>query len=111
MDKPSLSAQTSIDLLLISIFEIVRYSVQKKRYECALIVQEQMSKVRQAAFCANANECAVVTRQLQLYKTKLKLLELEIEKYPEDTREVWKPLVNELNNKINVTRQIRLKLS
>ena len=107
MYKPSMVSPTSVDLLSSSISNLVRYSVQKKRYECELIVREQMRKVREAIFWTSANECTVITRNLQRYKTKLKVLELEIEQYPEDIRDVWSKLVNELKNKINMTRQTR----
>ncbi len=108
-NKSSTTSQASIEILLSSISDVVRYSVQKKRYECALIVQEQMRKVRETTFRANANECTEITLQLQMLKTKLEILELEIEKYPEDTRDVWQPLINELNSKIGMMRQLRSK--
>lgn len=107
MKKPAVVSPTSIDLLLSSISDVVRYSIQKKRYECEQIVLEQMRKVREAVFSTEADESAVITRELQRYKTKLEVLELEIEQYPEDTRDAWQPLIDQLELKITMTRQKR----
>ena len=73
MNKAITTSQTSLDLFFSSVTDIVRFSVQKKRYECAVIVREEMKKVREGIFRANANECAMITRHLNRYKTKLKI--------------------------------------
>ena len=90
--------------LLENITEIVRYNVQKSRYECALALQEQMRKLRETNFQAEAKTCLALTTMLAKCKAKMKCLETIIATYPSDIRDVWSPLVNELQAKINDLR-------
>ena len=101
------SSQTLMDLLVSSVADIVRYSVKMKRHECEVLVREKLNEVRTAEFNAAAGECALVTRQLNLYKTKLNLLEMQIAEYPDDLKEICRPLIDELKNKILACRVAR----
>ena len=107
MKKNFPSSNTLMDLMITSVKDVIQYAVQKKRYECELIVREKLAEIRDAKFISSATECADVTRQLNLYKTKLELLELQIAEYPDDFKEICRPLIDELKNKIFACRIIR----
>ena len=94
------TASSSIEALLGSITDIVRYNVQKTRYECSLALQEQLRKLREADFQAEARENMELTILLAKCKAKLKCILTEIAAYPNITRDVWNPLIEELQARI-----------
>ena len=110
MKKNIPSSNTLMDLMITSVTDGIQYAVQKKRYECELIIREKLAEVRDAKFLSSAKECADVTRQLNKLKIKLEILELQIAEYPDDFKEIFRPLIDELKNKIFSCR-IRRKTS
>ncbi len=108
MSKASLvTSESSMELLVDSVTEIVKYSEQKTRYECAQIVRAKLRELRVVDFDNRALEAAHATVLLHRLTMKLQCLEIEIGSCPTDLREVWQPLVEALKNKINATRAQR----
>ena len=97
----------SVEVLLGSIVDIVQYNVNKTRYECSLLVQEQLRRLREADFQAEAKKCQSVTLLLAQCKAKLSCLMTEIAAYPDATRDAWTPPVNELEARIESLRKTR----
>ena len=103
-------ASSSIEALLGSITDIIHYSVQKTRHECSLVLQEQRRRLLEADFQAEAKTSLELTLLLTKCKTKLQCLEIEIAAYPEVTRDVWDPLVNDLKARIADLRKKRKQM-
>ena len=94
------TASSSIEALLGSITDIVRYNVQKTRYECSLALQEQLRKLREADFQAEARTNLELNKLLATCKAKLECIKIEIAAYPNITQDAWNPLVDELQARI-----------
>ena len=93
-----------------SITDIVHYNVLKTRYECSLILQEQMRRLREADFQAEAKTNQAQTVLLAKCKAKMQCLEIEIAAYPDITRDVWNPLLNDLKARIDKLSKARKRM-
>ena len=103
-------ASGSIEALLGSISDIIHYNVAKTRYECSLVIQEQLRRLREADFQAEAKTSMALTILLAKCKAKLMCIETEIRAYPEVTRDVWDPLVKDIKDRIDKLSKARKQM-
>ena len=102
-----MNVRQSVGAIVEAVAELVAYARQKALYEADCRVRDELERMRRVMYARDTMQCRMATIELARCKAKIERLRKEISNVPKSLKDLFEPLLAELELRVSAFRKVR----